>query len=179
MPIKWTSENDQLLLVKVLETHAVSIDTKAVVAAWPTNNGEVPTPRAITERILKIRSLAKAAGGGATSKISSPSKSPGVTKPKASTTPTTPKKPHTKENGAENGTPKCVTGSGKRKRNVSAVKLEKLSNDENDGIENSNWLLRDDESPTKKMRSMHVEVEKGGVDPDGYLSQGNLSQEEA
>ena len=163
----------------MLETHAVSIDTKAVVAAWPTNSGEVPTPRAITERIQKIRSRAKAAGVGISSKTSSPSKSPGVTKPKAPTKPTTPKKAHTEMvNVAKNETEKCVNGSAKRKRNDSAVKLEKASNDEDEGVENSNWLLRDDESPTKKMRPMHVEVERRSVDTDDHLSEGDLSQEE-
>ena len=157
-----------------METHPVSIDTKAVVAAWPTNNGEIPTPRAITERILKIRSLAKAAGGVTSSTNSSPTKSPRATKPKASTMPTIPKKSRTMENGAENGIEKYVTGSGKRKRDASAVKLEKVCDDENSGIENRNWLLSDDERPTKKMRSMHVEIEK-----EGLFTDEDLSQEEA
>ncbi|MCJ1284264.1 hypothetical protein MMC26_003595 [Xylographa opegraphella] len=165
MPIKWTSENDQLLLLKVLETHAISIDTKAIVAAWPTNNGEVPTPRAITERILKIRSLAKAAGDVASSNNSTPCKSPCAPKPKASTAPTAPKKPRTKENGDTVGLEKCATGSGKQKRNAPTVKLETVE------VENPNWLMRDDESPIKKTRAMHVEIENEGSVKDENLSE--------
>ncbi|MCJ1387213.1 hypothetical protein MMC18_000053 [Xylographa bjoerkii] len=167
MPIKWTSENDQLLLLKVLETHAVTIDNKAVSAAWPKDKGEIPTPRAITERILKIRSLAKATGDGTSSVKSGQSKSPSATKLKVSTTPTTPKKPRTKkENGVKNGVEDCGGGSGKRKRNAAALKVEQDSEDQDAGVENKNWLMADDESPTKKMRAMHVEVVSGGGDTD-------------
>ncbi|MCJ1382718.1 hypothetical protein MMC17_005831 [Xylographa soralifera] len=172
MPIKWTSENDQLLLLKVLETHPISIDTKAVVAAWPTNNGEIPTPRAITERILKIRALAKAAGGGTSSDQSTPSKSPGATKPKASTKPTTPKTPRTKKGtGAKNGAEDCLTDSMKRKRSLPSVKLEQDLEGDDVGVRSHNWLMADDESPSKKLRAMHVEIEKGRVDTNEDLSQ--------
>ncbi|MCJ1295475.1 hypothetical protein MMC34_007038 [Xylographa carneopallida] len=156
MPIKWTSENDQLLLLKVLETHAISIDTKAVVAVWPTTNGEIPTPRAITERVLKIRSLAKAAGGKTASEKNSPTKSPGITKVKPTTAPNKPQTPRTKK---ENGTEKYGSGGAKRKRDASTVKHEEVSDDEDTEV-HSNWLLRDDESPTKMIRAMHVEIKK-------------------
>ncbi|MCJ1397945.1 hypothetical protein MMC11_001141 [Xylographa trunciseda] len=167
MPIKWTSENDQLLLLKVLETHSITIDTKAVSAAWPTDKGEVPSARAITERVVKIRSLAKATGGGTFSVKSSQSKSPSATKMKASITPITPKKPRVKkENGIKSGVEECVSGSGKRKRNATVVKLEYECGDEGTGVENSNWLMQDEESPTKKPRTMHVEIANGAEDTD-------------
>ncbi|EFR00827.1 hypothetical protein MGYG_03831 [Nannizzia gypsea CBS 118893] len=60
MPIRWTSENEQMLLIKLLETHEISVDTKKISEAWPAENEGRPTPRAITERIQKIRALAKA-----------------------------------------------------------------------------------------------------------------------
>ncbi|KAK6351079.1 hypothetical protein TWF718_004252 [Orbilia javanica] len=57
MPVKWTAENDHLLLLTLLETHSVRVDGEKIRAAWPSNGGEVPTARAIRERIVKIRSL--------------------------------------------------------------------------------------------------------------------------
>ncbi|KAL3461118.1 hypothetical protein BJX64DRAFT_289686 [Aspergillus heterothallicus] len=58
MPMRWTPEKDQLLLLKILETHNLSVDTKKVVEAWPSHE-EKPTARAITERLVKIRAIAK------------------------------------------------------------------------------------------------------------------------
>ncbi|KAL4797411.1 hypothetical protein BDV19DRAFT_387219 [Aspergillus venezuelensis] len=63
MPVKWTAERDQLLLLKILETHELKLDPKKVVAAWPSGEGK-PTPRAITERLVRIRANIKGAGGG-------------------------------------------------------------------------------------------------------------------
>ncbi|KAK6812018.1 hypothetical protein RU639_012244 [Aspergillus parasiticus] len=66
MPMRWTSENDQLLLLKILETHDLSVDTKRVAEAWPgTDSSNRPTPRAITERLVKMRQMVKAANNGA------------------------------------------------------------------------------------------------------------------
>jgi hypothetical protein len=39
----------------------VNADVKAISAAWPENHGK-PTPRAITERLVKIRNGSKATG---------------------------------------------------------------------------------------------------------------------
>ncbi|KAL4949646.1 hypothetical protein BDW69DRAFT_188093 [Aspergillus filifer] len=58
MPVKWTAERDQLLLLKILETHDLKLDPKKVVAAWPSSE-EKPTPRAITERLVRIRASIK------------------------------------------------------------------------------------------------------------------------
>ncbi|KAL2852503.1 hypothetical protein BJY01DRAFT_244501 [Aspergillus pseudoustus] len=69
MPMRWTPEKDQLLLLKILETHNLSVDTKKVAEAWPSNE-EKPTARAITERLVKMRAIVKAnasaSGGGGT-----------------------------------------------------------------------------------------------------------------
>ncbi|OGM45709.1 hypothetical protein ABOM_005405 [Aspergillus bombycis] len=65
MPVRWTPENDQLLLLKILETHDLSVDTKKVAEAWPgTDPSSRPTPRAITERLVKMRQMVKAANNG-------------------------------------------------------------------------------------------------------------------
>ncbi|RHZ65664.1 uncharacterized protein CDV56_107630 [Aspergillus thermomutatus] len=63
MPMRWTPENDQLLLLKILETHDLSVDTNKVASAWPgTDENEKPTPRAIRERLVKMRQIVKAFG---------------------------------------------------------------------------------------------------------------------
>ncbi|KAF3918992.1 hypothetical protein ABW20_dc0109687 [Dactylellina cionopaga] len=68
MPVKWTAENDHLLLLTLLETHNIKVDGEKIRAAWPQTAGEQPTARAIRERIVKIRTLtgsspAKQSGG--------------------------------------------------------------------------------------------------------------------
>ncbi|KAK2746194.1 hypothetical protein FQN57_003316 [Myotisia sp. PD_48] len=63
MPMRWTPENDQLLLLKIIETHELSVNAASVAAAWPGTDGDAkPTARAISERIGKIRSMAKTNG---------------------------------------------------------------------------------------------------------------------
>ncbi|GFF35295.1 hypothetical protein IFM61606_02852 [Aspergillus udagawae] len=63
MPMRWTPENDQLLLLKILETHDLSVDTNKVASAWPgADENEKPTPRAIRERLVKMRQIVKASG---------------------------------------------------------------------------------------------------------------------
>ena len=171
--------NDIQLLLKVLETHNITIDTKAVHASWPTDKGEVPSPRAITERVLKIRSLAKATGGGTFSVKSSQSRSLGATKPKSSATPTTPKKARAKTgSGAKNGTEEYASGGKKRGRTGVAVKLEEGSEEEALREENGNWLMQDEESPCKKTRVMHVEIANGQRDMDAEVYGKDLYQED-
>jgi hypothetical protein len=34
MPMSWTPENDRLLLLKLVETHGISINAEAIVKAW-------------------------------------------------------------------------------------------------------------------------------------------------
>ncbi|KAK2805110.1 hypothetical protein FQN50_006355 [Emmonsiellopsis sp. PD_5] len=73
MPVKWSAAMDQLLLTKILETHNLSVDTRKVSEAWPGEDpNSKPTHRAITERLVKIKSLSKTANG-ATSTPTTPS----------------------------------------------------------------------------------------------------------
>ncbi|MCJ1462305.1 hypothetical protein MMC07_000905 [Pseudocyphellaria aurata] len=73
MVIRWDSATDQTLLLKILETSKVNVDSKAVAAAWPQNQ-EAPTPRAISERLFRLRALAKSSGTvtGASGRNSNP-----------------------------------------------------------------------------------------------------------
>ncbi|KAL2853022.1 hypothetical protein BJX68DRAFT_265261 [Aspergillus pseudodeflectus] len=58
MPMRWTPEKDQLLLLKILETHQLAVDTKRIAEAWPAGEDK-PTPRAITERLVRMRAMVK------------------------------------------------------------------------------------------------------------------------
>ncbi|KAK2766227.1 hypothetical protein FQN54_007743 [Arachnomyces sp. PD_36] len=96
MPVRWTPQNDQLLLLKILETHKLSVDTKKVAESWPKNNPEgVPTPRAIEQRLIKIRNESKAEFSIAKGK-------------NTGSTETTPRK------GSKTTTPKTPTSKRKR-----------------------------------------------------------------
>ncbi|KAL8966193.1 MAG: hypothetical protein Q9197_006120 [Variospora fuerteventurae] len=129
MPIKWSADKDQKvslpshlkkllvfklthpqLLLKILETSNITVDVKTISTNWSTDPGEeAPTPRAIQERIHKIRAMTKGKGTGSfkvtgtVGNQSSPSK---VTKSRAS-----PKKNMKKNNAA-----KETTTAEKRKR---------------------------------------------------------------
>ncbi|KAI9856889.1 MAG: hypothetical protein M1813_008726 [Trichoglossum hirsutum] len=118
MPMKWTLENDHLLLLKVLETNpGLSVDGKKIAAAWPKDRGEIPTPRAITEHIFTIR---KKSDAGTGSKTSTPrGRKSGQT---PSTTPTKRRRRGTANPKASATTP------------TKSVKFEDLDSDEVDGI---------------------------------------------
>ncbi|KAI4167543.1 MAG: hypothetical protein LQ348_007641, partial [Seirophora lacunosa] len=61
MPIKWTADKDQKLLLEIVRASNISVDVKKISENWSTSDNETeaaPTPRAIQERIHKIRSLA-------------------------------------------------------------------------------------------------------------------------
>ncbi|RAL02417.1 uncharacterized protein BO80DRAFT_501095 [Aspergillus ibericus CBS 121593] len=104
--MRWTSDNDQLLLLMIIETHDLRIDTKRVAAAWPTAEGTTgPTPRAITERLVKLRQTARESGVAE----GSFSIGKGVKNPTPASTPRKSRK------GAASATPKTPS-SGKRKR---------------------------------------------------------------
>ncbi|KAJ5390879.1 uncharacterized protein N7496_001947 [Penicillium cataractarum] len=62
--MRWNPSADQLLLLKIVETHDISVDTNKVAAAWPSSaDGQPgPTPRAIKERLGKLRELARRSG---------------------------------------------------------------------------------------------------------------------
>ncbi|PKY04742.1 hypothetical protein P168DRAFT_281119 [Aspergillus campestris IBT 28561] len=102
MPVKWTPEKDQLLLLKILETHELSVDTKKVADAWPGESR--PTPRAITERLVRMRQMVKQSSKEGSEGHFSIGKG-------GSSNPSTPRKPR-RGPGSATATP----SSGKRKR---------------------------------------------------------------
>ncbi|KAJ6116016.1 hypothetical protein N7523_006433 [Penicillium sp. IBT 18751x] len=63
MPIRWTADADQTLLLKILETQDLNVDYAKVAAAWPGPAENRPTPRAIRERLVKIKENAKDTAG--------------------------------------------------------------------------------------------------------------------
>ncbi|KAL2868722.1 uncharacterized protein BJX67DRAFT_379673 [Aspergillus lucknowensis] len=132
MPVKWTPEQDRLLLIKILETHNLSVDVKKVAAAWPGGEKDKPTARAITERLVRIRQLSKtnapASGATGTSGRFSIGKGSGSGPSSAASTP---RKAHS---GSEFSTP----ASGKRRRlekekEESPLKSEMDVDDDMDG----------------------------------------------
>ncbi|PNS15451.1 hypothetical protein CAC42_710 [Sphaceloma murrayae] len=57
MPVRWDSAKDQWLLVQLIDHMNVSqADLKRLAAAWPAALGKAPTPRAISEHFVKLRS---------------------------------------------------------------------------------------------------------------------------
>ncbi|KAI4198385.1 MAG: hypothetical protein LQ350_005322 [Teloschistes chrysophthalmus] len=108
MPIRWTPEKDQY----ILETSQINADVKAISEKWA-DGGEIPTPRAIQERLFKIRSMAKGRGEG------SPKVSGTVRSTKTGNTPKdSPAKPKTTPNKAKTptkNTPSKTSTGGKRK----------------------------------------------------------------
>ncbi|EAU35309.1 predicted protein [Aspergillus terreus NIH2624] len=108
MPMKWTPENDQLLLLKILETHDLSVDTKRVAEAWPKGDNK-PTPRAITERLVRMRQIVKASSNGSDGHFS-------IGKGTANSAASTPRKPRSTSTPKGGAGPKTPASSGKRKR---------------------------------------------------------------
>ncbi|PVH99093.1 hypothetical protein DM02DRAFT_629652 [Periconia macrospinosa] len=58
MPMNWTPDNDRILLLKILETHNINVDTESIANAWPNDASTRPTGRAIKERIGRLRQMA-------------------------------------------------------------------------------------------------------------------------
>ncbi|RAK74861.1 uncharacterized protein BO72DRAFT_450319 [Aspergillus fijiensis CBS 313.89] len=113
--MRWTPEADQLLLLKIVETHNLSVNYRKVAEAWPVAAGELPpTPRAISERLVRIRNLAGTTASG-TSKGSNQDDNNPIT-PTA-----TPRKPR------KNSAP-ATPSSTKRKRET-AIKAESMPAD--------------------------------------------------
>ncbi|OJD29910.1 uncharacterized protein BKCO1_7000036 [Diplodia corticola] len=87
MPMRWSPDKDQLMFMMLLKTHNISINYGAIAEAWPSDQGEKPTPRAISERLIKIR---KQVSGGASARQprslqSTPSKPKAVRTPASGT----------------------------------------------------------------------------------------------
>ncbi|OOF95897.1 hypothetical protein ASPCADRAFT_130223 [Aspergillus carbonarius ITEM 5010] len=152
--MRWTPANDQLLLLKILETHDLSVDTKRVAAAWPASEGEErPTPRAITERLVRMRQTARASSGV----DGHFSIGKGM---KSSSAPSTPRKPR-------KSVPASTPASGKRKRG------KKDSDEEESALSSSasSWsspvVIKDDKDsepdyPTIR-KSMNLPVRTAAV----------------
>ncbi|KAF4546500.1 uncharacterized protein LTHEOB_3808 [Lasiodiplodia theobromae] len=72
MPMKWTPDKDQLMFMMLLKTHNISINYGAIAQAWPDDQGEKPTPRAISERLIKMRKLVSASSNGSAAAVVKP-----------------------------------------------------------------------------------------------------------
>lgn len=62
--MRWTPDKDQLMFLMLLKTHNISINYNAIAEAWPADQDEKPTARAISERLIKMRKQVAASGGG-------------------------------------------------------------------------------------------------------------------
>ncbi|KAE8356626.1 hypothetical protein BDV28DRAFT_144951 [Aspergillus coremiiformis] len=145
--MRWTSDNDQLLLLKILETHDLSVDTKKVAEAWPgTDPSNRPTPRAITERLVKMRQMAKASNNNTEGHFSI-GKGTGTSTGNTVSTPRKPRKSATT-------TPKTPT-SGKRKH---GAKSDAAIDDDGDALVKEEG----EETPRKKpLRPASAGVNQG------------------
>ncbi|KAJ5171255.1 uncharacterized protein N7500_004038 [Penicillium coprophilum] len=116
--VKWDAIADQTLLATIVETHHLSVDAAKVAEAWPTQDEDHrPTPRAIKERLHKIRELNRARNPDAA--ISGPS------------SPATPKKRTPRKKSDETST--TAGPSRKRKRTDDAADEEKASDTKEEG----------------------------------------------
>ncbi|KAL1616408.1 hypothetical protein SLS56_011426 [Neofusicoccum ribis] len=73
------------MFLMLLKTHNISINYQSISEAWPDDQGEKPTPRAISERLIKMRKQVGSSGGAVQAAIT---KSRGVN--------STPSKPRAK-----------------------------------------------------------------------------------
>ncbi|CAD6575512.1 MAG: hypothetical protein ASARMPREDX12_002334 [Alectoria sarmentosa] len=162
MPVKWTPETDQILLLKILETSDVSPKCPEISEKWPAGL-ERPTPRAISERIVKIRALAKASGTTTHFSISSAKSKVGTPRKTAATGITRKVTPKT-TNGAK-------VAAGKRKRGGRMSDEEGSDDSEADGFNSAKngSDASDDEMPKKKAKTNSTAKGKGkgkGKDKD-------------
>ncbi|CAI7613574.1 unnamed protein product [Penicillium pancosmium] len=124
--VRWTAENDQILLAKMIEAHDFSVDTAKMATLWPGDEESRPTARAIKERIAKIKEISKASSANGLAGPSTPAKRP---RNKVAKTPKTPKTPKA---------PKESTLAGKTRKQKgeafvkveSPIKVESIDQDE-------------------------------------------------
>ncbi|KAL4884402.1 hypothetical protein BJY04DRAFT_215371 [Aspergillus karnatakaensis] len=142
MPMRWTPEQDQQLLLKILETNNnLSVDVKKISEAWtPSPGQQKPTPRAITERLVKIRQMAKssasASGTDGHFSIGKGAKSPAAATPR-------------KNKGFSIST----SESSKRKRvAMKTTRVKEEDTNEPTELEESGREVV--ETPTKKMKGL-------------------------
>ncbi|KAK4690341.1 hypothetical protein P7C71_g6429, partial [Lecanoromycetidae sp. Uapishka_2] len=185
MPIKWTPEVDQVLLLKILETSNVSADTDAIAATWP-EHMEKPTSRAIRERLVKIRASAKNPNGTGSFTIAKTDKGGSS---KAGTPASTPRKRAANGNG--NGVKKTTSPkkNGSKVNGAAMGKRALVVNDDADddsesGFKSDNNNSDVEESPSKKAKikpdaDAIIKVEDQGNDDTYYDSSVTLGGEDA
>ncbi|KAI9653841.1 MAG: hypothetical protein M1821_006872 [Bathelium mastoideum] len=127
MPVKWGTDNDHRLLLTIISTHKLTIDSKKVAENWPKDcGGEKPTARAISERLFKIRKEACLNADDFN-----------ISKPRGRSPVSTPSRARDTVDGANDATPigtratasRANASTGKRKRN-NTIKEEVDSDDE-------------------------------------------------
>ncbi|KAF9886625.1 hypothetical protein FE257_011265 [Aspergillus nanangensis] len=163
MPVKWTPETDQRLLLKILETHDFSLNPKKVSDAWLAkgeNPKNQPTPRAITERLVRLRQL---------NKDSSNSNSEGhfsIGKGATNSAASTPRKPRAKLTPGGGGGSSKASSGGKRKQPGKSkvdedegvhVKMERADGYNDDGDDDVNDVEIVD-TPTRKRPAMGMNM---------------------
>ncbi|KAL8778067.1 MAG: hypothetical protein Q9213_007586 [Squamulea squamosa] len=165
MPIKWTAERDQTLLLKIVEIAGVSADVKAISEAWPSHE-EAPTPRAIQEHIHKLRAQFGLKGSGKFKMVGTVGSRGGTSSVKSSPAKSSPAKPSAPGTKLANG------GKGnKRKRadddgndsDSSAVtyKAEKAGSDVDDAKAPSPAPMK---KPAKKAAKNQANANSSTVD---------------
>ncbi|KAF3387074.1 hypothetical protein F1880_001266 [Penicillium rolfsii] len=127
--MRWTPLADQMLLLKLIETHEINIDTTKIADAWPASlGGEAPpTARAVKERLSKIRELIKQSAG--TTSVSSPAEKRGRVKKNTSAKSTS-------------GTKAPARPRKTKQQSTVAVKAEQLSLDDADHGDEMDDLLK-------------------------------------
>ncbi|KAL1302600.1 hypothetical protein AAFC00_002976 [Neodothiora populina] len=169
MPVKWDSDKDKFILNCLLTDPTITVGNgviDSIITSWPSDFGDVPTKKAVSEHFLKIRKQNKkfTDGNGTITPSGTPTK---VTKvrntPSKKAANATPSK---KANGVK-------TPTSKRKRNVD---LEDSDGDDSEqtialraelGILDGGSVQA---SPTKRSRAS-VKYEE--TDDDGAYNSGS------
>ncbi|KAH0547923.1 hypothetical protein GP486_008336, partial [Trichoglossum hirsutum] len=149
------------LLLKVLETNpGLSVDGKKIAAAWPTDRGEVPTPRAITEHIITIRKKSDASSTGGTKTSTPRGRKPSQTS--SSATPTK-RRRRTVNPKASISNPTTPTKSVKFEGDLDSDEVDSIinnltsrNNNCNNGTSTDEDEDTENESPSKKPRTNHA-----------------------
>ncbi|KAJ5623942.1 hypothetical protein N7510_000251 [Penicillium lagena] len=151
--MRWSPEKDQILLIKILETSDINPNSEAIANTWP--GDEAPTPRAVKERIYKIRQMILTAQPGEDADNTASGEG-------ANSTQTTPKTPRAVKASKAPKTPKTPksAGSGSKKRKLASPE-PKIEEEETDQAE---W---EDNHLDGKSKRVFDEVRKETLpDPD-------------
>ncbi|KAF6225153.1 hypothetical protein HO133_010350 [Letharia lupina] len=182
MPIKWTPVIDQILLLKILETSQVNVNPVAISAVWP-EGFEKPTPRAISERLVKIRQTSKdngAASHFSVSKAKSGAGPAGTPRKRATAGTNAAVKKATAPAQVRQGGKFSARGNGgageKRKRGNRGRSEDDATDDsEDDDLKADESDTEDeDEPPSKKAKNgqgkfiVKLEESEGGFCDSGY-----------